>query len=167
MRKLIFSLAIMAAMFCARTEAQTVSQSVSNLYMGGASYSAGATPAVAGTALYAHQVNTSGTYAFTMIDALPSTTKPLTVTTNIGAGIAQKVATIGGVDIFIPTAAGISYSGPNVGWAWSTGVGAPIKFKDTGNGGWYIMPTVRVLKSSVSNGAGYQPIFGILVGWGK
>lgn len=140
-------------------------QSVANIYMGGASYSAGASPAFAGTALYAHELNASGTYAFTLIDALPATLKPFTVTTNIGVGIGQKIATIDGLPIFVPTSAGISYSGSNTGWAWTTGAAVPFRLNAKSN--WYIMPTVRVLKSSVSGGSGYQPILGVLVGWGQ
>lgn len=138
-------------------------QDVANLYMAGGSYNPGAVPAFAGDALYAHQLNNSGTYAFTMIDVLPTTTKPFTVTTNIGVGIAQRVFTINRLPIFIPTAAGISYTGPNAGWAWTTGAGAPFVWK----GNWFVMPSVRVLKSSVSGGSGYQPIFGVLFGWGN
>ena len=147
-------------------------QDVSNLYMAGGSYSAGATPAFAGSALYAHQVSADsapGMYAFTAIDALPNTVKPFTVTTNIAAGIAQRVATVGTIPIFLPTAAGISFTGTNTGWAWSTGAGALFKLpsKSGDSGGWDVMPTVRVLKSSVSNGTGYQPIVGVLFGWGQ
>lgn len=146
-------------------------QAVSNLYMAGASYSAGAqTAPVAGSALYAHAITTgtTGMYAFTAIDAVPNTLHPFTVTSNIGVGVAEKLFTVDGISIFVPTSAGISWSGTNTGWQWSAGAGAPIKLKTTADGGaFYIMPTVRVLKSSVSNGTGYQPIIGILFGWGK
>lgn len=161
-------LKIYIVMFLMLAASMLRAQDVSNLYMAGGSYSAGATPAFAGTGLYAHQINTSGTYAFTMIDALPANTKPFTVSTNIGAGIAQRVATIDGVSIFIPTSAGISYTGNNVGWAWTTGIGAPFKVRSSANGGsWYLMPTARILKSSVSGGSGYQSIVGLLFGWVK
>jgi len=138
-------------------------QGIANLYVAGGSYNPGGSPQLAGTALYAHQINTSGTYAFTLMDAIPSTVAPYVVTTSVGAGIAQKIATIGGVPIFIPTAAGISYTSSNMGWAWTTGMGVPIRFKPN----WYVMPIIRVLKSSVSGGSGYQPIIGVLIGWGK
>jgi hypothetical protein len=165
MQKYLFSF-ILACAAC--LPSMCVAQSLDNLYMAGGSYTAGASPAFAGSGLYAHQINSSGTYAFTMIDALPASVKPFTVTTNIGAGIAQQVATIGNIPILIPTAAGISYSGTNTGWAWSTGAGAIFKVRPTSDGGGiYIMPTLRVLKSNVSNGSGYQPIFGVLFGWGK
>lgn len=142
-----------------------LAQDVSNLYLAGGSYSPGGSPSFAGSALYAHQINASGTYAFTMIDALPASVKPFTVNTNIGIGIAQRVATINGYSIFVPTSAGISYSGTNTGWAWSTGAGVPFRLKPDSN--WYAMPSVRVLKSSVSGGSGYQPIFGLMFGWGQ
>lgn len=136
---------------------------VTNLYAGGASYSIGATPAIAGTALYAHQVSPEGLYAFTVVDALPNTLKPFTVNTSIGAGIAQKLFTLGNVPVYAPTAAGISWSGGNTGWQWNAGALASIHVK----GNYYILPSVRVLKSSVSGGTGYQPIIGLLFGWGK
>src|SRR6185369_5976918 len=137
---------------------------LSNIYAAGVSYNQGASPSIAATGLYAHLVNDgSGTYAFTVVDALPISTKPFTVNTNFSAGIAQKIFTIGKVPVFIPTAAGISYNGTNTGWAWSTGAMVSVKLK----GEWYLFPNIRVQKSSVSNGAGYQPVAGIMVGWGK
>jgi hypothetical protein len=110
-------------------------QDVSNLYVAGGSYNHGATPAVAGTALYAHEIGTSSTYAFTMIDALPTTTKPFAVTSNIAVGVAQRVARIGPVSVFIPTAAGVSFSGTNLGWAWTTGAGFPFMVRASAAGG--------------------------------
>lgn len=145
--------------------AQTAPASgVSNLYVAGGSFSPGASPAFAGTALYAHSINASGTYAFTLIDVLPNTFKPFTVNTNVGIGIGQKIATIAGLPVFIPTAAGISWNGSNTGWAWTTGAAVPFQLKKSN---WYLMPNVRVLKSSVSGGTGYQPILGLLFGWGQ
>jgi hypothetical protein len=143
--------------------AQT-SPDVSNLYAAGVSYNNNATPAVAGTALWAHKAtDNTGTYAFTVVDALPNTLKPFTVNTNFSAGIAQKVLTIGNVPIFVPTAAGISFNGDNTGWAWSTGAMLDIKIKEH----WRILPNVRVVKSSVTGGTGYQPVVGVLFGWGE
>src|SRR3984957_17559439 len=81
-----------------------------NIYAFGPSWNVGGSPPVAGTALYAYQLPTnSDTWAFTVMDILPNTLKPFTVTDNIGIGIAQKAFTIGSVPIFIPTAAGISW----------------------------------------------------------
>jgi hypothetical protein len=145
-------------------------QSLSNLYAAGVSYNQSASPAVAGSALYAHALSpdTTGMFAFTAIDVLPNGTKPFTVSTNISAGVAEKLFSIAGHDVYVPTTAGVSFTGTNTGWAWSTGAAVPIKLnlKST-NGSWYIVPIVRVLKSSVSNGTGYQPILGVLLGWGK
>jgi hypothetical protein len=136
---------------------------VSNLYAAGVSYSPGASPAVAGTGLYAHKIADTGTYAFTAVDALPISTRPFVVNTNFSAGVAQRVLTIGKVPIYVPTSAGVSYNGTNTGWAWTTGAMASIRVKDN----WRICPNVRLVKSSVSNGAGYQPVVGILFGWGE
>lgn len=133
---------------------------IQNLYGAGVSYSVNATPSIAGSALYAHALGTTGTYAFTHVDALPNTLKPFVVTTNIGGGVAQKIFTLGGVDFFAPTAAGISLNGSNTGWQWNGGVLAAIHVK----GKYFLLPTARFLKSSVSNGTGYQPIIGIEFG---
>lgn len=118
---------------------------------------------IAGTGLAAKLIAGSGTYTFTVMDVVPATVKPLVVTTSVSAGIAQKIITIGGVAIFIPTAAGISYSGGNTGWAWSTGALAAIPIKTSK---WRFLPNVRVIKSSVSGGDGYKIIAGAMLGWG-
>jgi hypothetical protein len=47
-------------------------QEPTNLYAAGVSYNNSATPEIAGSALYAHSLGTSGTYAFTVVDALPT-----------------------------------------------------------------------------------------------
>jgi len=138
---------------------------LSNIYAAGLSYNSAAHPAIAGTALYAKLIaDGSGTYAFTAIDVLPTSARPFTVTTNVSAGIAQKIFTIGKVPIFVPTTAGVSWSGTNTGWAWSTGALASIH---VGKGGWHIFPVVRVAHSNVSNGSGVQPIVGVMFGWGQ
>jgi len=134
-----------------------------NIYAGGISYNASASPQIAGTGLYARFLADSGTYAFTAVDALPTTVKPLVVTTQFSAGIAQKILTIGKVPIYIPTSAGISYNGTNTGWAWTTGALAVVPVK----GNWRVMPNLRMVKSSVSQGSGYQVIAGFLLGWGE
>lgn len=141
-----------------------------NLYFAGVSYSQGATPSTAGTAMYDRKIadnNGFSTYAFTMVDLIPASVKPFTVSTNIGAGVAQKVATIANIPIYVPTAAGISLNGNNVGWVWSTGAGAPFEIKRKGESThFYVMPTVRINKASIGN-SGYQPIVGVLFGWGQ
>lgn len=131
-----------------------------NIYGAGVSYSVNGQPAVAGSAIYAHRLSDSGTYAFTHVDALPNTLKPLTVTTNVGAGVAQKVFSIGKVPLYMPTGAGVSFNGSNTGWEWNGGVLAAIHVRKQ----YFLMPTVRFLKSSVSNGTGYQPIIGLEFG---
>lgn len=158
-------LALVSSAACAQTApAPAAPAPIANIYAAGVSYNVGGSPAVAGTGLYARLVNDgSGTYAFTVVDALPNTLKPFTVTTNIGVGIAQKVTTWAGVPIYVPAATGISWSGSNTGWQWNTGGLAAIHVK----GQYYVMPSLRVLKSSVSNGSGYQPVFGVLFAWGK
>jgi hypothetical protein len=139
----------------------------SNIYAGGISFNSSASPRIAGTGLYARLLSDgSGTYAFTVVDALPASVKPFTVTSNFSVGVAQKVFTIGKVPIFVPSSAGVSFTGSNTGWAWSTGGMASIKLPSK-SGNWRVFPNVRILKSSVSGGSGYQPVVGVLVGWGQ
>jgi hypothetical protein len=143
-------------------------QNVNNLYVAGISVNPSAVPKVAGTALYAHQVNDGGTYAFTVFDALPVDGKAGTVTTNVGIGVAQKLVTVAGHDVYVPTSAGVQWTGQNMGWQWSTGAGATFKLRAASDGAWYLMPTIRVLKGSVSGpDASYQLVPGLMVGWGK
>ena len=134
-----------------------------NLYAVGGSYNVNASPSVAGTALYAHFVASPGTYAFTAIDVLPNTVKPFFVTSNIGVGLAQRMFSIGRVSLFMPTAAGVSWSGTNTGWQWTGGGAVTVSL----NHSFFLVPTVRFLKSSVSGGSGYQPILGLSLGFGK
>lgn len=150
-------LILFAAMLAVTAVAQ---DAPSNIYAAGVSYNNAASPVIAGTALYAHKMNEAGTYAFSVFDALPSNTRPFTVQTAVSAGVAQKVFSIGKIPIFAPTAAGVSFTGQNTGWAWSTGALASISVK----GKYRIMPGVRVIKSSVG-GAGYQPIVSVLFGF--
>lgn len=154
MRKLICLLLIIAGVMYAETP--------SSIYAAGISYNPSASPSIAGTALYAKKA-TESTYAFTIVDALPTTLEPFVVTTQVGGGIAQRVLTLGGVGLYIPGSVSLSYSSTNVGWGYSTGGMAIISLKDN----WRLMPNVRVMKSSISNGTGYQLIVGTLIGWGK
>ena len=159
-------LAVLLLMFAVTAFAQSLPIDLnlpSNVYGAGVSYNVGGSPAVAGTGMYAHLLADTGTYAFTVVDLLPNTQPKFTVSTNIGVGIAQKVAAIKNIPIYIPTTAGISIAGGNTGWAWSTGGMAVFSVKDN----FKIMPNVRIVKSSVSNGTGYQPIIGVMFGWGQ
>ena len=160
---LLLGLLLIPATLKAQVIPEAPAPQVQNLYAGGVSYSVGATPAIAGTGLYAHAVSSEGLYAFSVVDALPNTIKPFTVSTNVGVGIAQRLFRLGSVPIYAPTAAGISWNGGNTGWQWNGGVLASIHIR----GNYYILPSVRFLKSSVSGGSGYQPIIGVLFGWGK
>ena len=142
--------------------AQTTSLPTS-FYAGGASYNPSASQQFSGTLLIAKDVTIAGSnqLAFTAVDVLPVNLKTLTVSTNIGVGDAVKLATIDGHTLYAPTSAGISYTGANTGWTWTTGIAVPIRLG--ANRSWYAVPNVRVLKSSVS---GYQLIPGVLFGWG-
>jgi hypothetical protein len=114
------------------------------------------------TALYARLISDSGTYAFSVLDAVPTSVRPVNVVTSFSAGIAQRALTIGKAEVFVPTSAGISYSGSATGWQWSTGALIAIPIKQSR---WRIAPNVRVLKSSVDP-AGYRLIGGVMFGSG-
>jgi hypothetical protein len=168
MKKTLLVKLILGVFVCgANAQTVTTPQPMQNLYGAGLSYSIGGSPSIAGTGLYAHVLtNNAGalnTYAFTAVDALPNTLKPFTVNTNVGIGVAQQIAVIHNVPIYVPTSAGVSFSGTNTGWEWNSGFIASIHLK----GSSYLLPSVRFLKSSVTNGTGYQPIIGLLYGWGK
>lgn len=158
--KFLLKVAVFVLALAFACSAQTATP-VQNFFGGGVSFNNSGTPSIAGTAFYAKSVNDgSGTYSFTVFDALPNSLKPLTVTTNVGTGIAQKVFCVSGVCIYAPITAGFSWQGSNLGWNWTGGFIAPIKLKK----GWYVAPAIRFAKSSVSNGTGYQLIPGGFVG---
>ena len=135
-------------------------------YGAGVSYNPGASPSIAGTALAAQQVTSIGskpTFAFAVLDVLPASVKPFIVTTNLSAGVAQQVFTIGTTTFYIPLSTGFTYTGTNSGWNWSTGLMVlhPLK------GSFSIGPNVRTVKSSVNGNSGYQLVFGTLITFGK
>lgn len=149
-------LSLLSAFACLTLAAQD-----NNIVGAGVSYG----DRIAGTGLYAKLIAGTGTYAFTVVDAVPNTVKPLAVTTSYSVGISQKVFDLkfGNlvVPVFVPTAAGVSYAGGNVGWAWNTGGLAAIPISKQ----WRLMPNVRAVKSSVG-GDGYRLIAGVMIGWG-
>lgn len=147
----------------AQTEAPaaTVSQSIANIYLAGVSANPSADQKISGTTIWGHAVTGSGTFAYTVADFLPGDNH--TVTTNIATGVAQKLATIDGHDVFGTGAIGPSFSSNAVGYSWNSGVLVPLQVKPH----WFVAPTLRFLKSSVSGGAGYQVIAGVTAGWGQ
>ena len=165
MRTTTFSLLANSLLICLLALAlafTALAQTSNNLAAVGVSYQPGGSPAIAGTGMYAKALaGTPGTYAFTVVDALPLPVKPFTVATQFGAGIAQKIFTVGKFTLYVPTSAGISFQGTNTGWAWTTG-GLGSYTTKYGN----IMPNIRVVKSSVSAGEGYTIIAGLWWGWG-
>jgi len=180
----IFSILAAVVLLAVTAVAQTAPATpvpVNNLYALGSSYNNGASPAVDGTALYAHLVasNTSTTstaagttvssyptYAFTALDILPAAKKPFTVSTNVSVGIAQQAFTFKTVNFFVPASAGITVTGSNTGWNWTGGVIADVPITKGGKPThFHFMPSVRWIKSSVSGGAGYQLIPGGWVGY--
>jgi hypothetical protein len=139
-------------------------QAPSNIYAAGVSVNPGQNPSVAGTLIWAHALNASGTYAGTIVDILPQTIKPIVVNTNIGVFAAQKIATIGTIPVYGTGSTGISLTGTNTGWSYSAGGAAMFKLP---NPNFYMMATVRVSKSTVSGSTGYQLIPGVEFAWGQ
>lgn len=157
----VFLIALAPVLVSAQQAASDPSALSGTFYAGGLSYGPSG---LAATGLGAKSL-ADGTYAFGVLDAVPQTIKPLTITTNFGGGIAQKLP-IGykSVTFWVPSSAGVSWAGHDVGWQWSTGGMAHIP---VGKAGLSINPTVRVLKSSVNNNSGYQVIGSLLIGFGK
>jgi hypothetical protein len=157
-------IAILAAASLAVCHHTAQAQEVDNLYMVGLTGNVGSDKPIAGTALYAHRLTDVGTYPFTLIDVIPSSAKPLTVTTNIGVGVAQKIATIANVPVYSPASLSVSYNSTAVGYAYSGGIGA--MFRPQAGKNWFLMPTLRFSKSNIS-GDGIVLLPGLLYGWGK
>jgi hypothetical protein len=136
-----------------------------NIWGAGISWNQGASASAAqqfaGTAMYARQQTSAGTYAFTVFDAVPTTLQPVTVTTDVAAGVAQRVFTVAGWQVYLTAAAGPSWSGAATGWAWT---GGGMATHAVGKSSWWIGPNIRTVKSSVNNNSGYQLIAGLLAG---
>ena len=141
----------------------TAAQDVTNLYGAGVAYSVNASPSFSGSAFYARNIADSHSYAYTNVLAVPTSVKPFQVSTNIGVGIAQKFVTFGTTNVYCDTTAGPSWTGSNFGWQYNGSCFAPVHVKKS----YYVIPLVGFLKSSVSNGSGYQPVIGIHFGWGN
>ncbi len=135
-----------------------------NIWGVGVSWNQSASPVLSqqfsGNAFYARDQTTAGTYAFGLIDAVPTSFTPFTTTTNLGVGIGQKVMTVGTWKIYGTVAAGPSWSGTNTGWNWSGGAMATHDL----NAKYWFGFNARAIRSSVNQNSGNQYIFGVLVG---
>lgn len=149
--------AILLLVMAAALEAQTI-------YAGGVSFAPNADQRLAGTALMAKPL-ADATRAFVIFDAVPTSWKPnIVVTSNVGAGVGQRVVQfdLGGrnISVWVPASAGVSWSGKSVGWQWNGGLLIDVPLQKVGP--WGVEPNVRFLKSSVSNNSDYQVIGGLL-----
>jgi hypothetical protein len=151
-------LGVLVILIAAVAHGQALNPSM--IFMAGPSYNPSGSPQVAGTFMSAYAINTVGTYGFTIYDATPSGTDPFTVHTSVGIGMAQRVSSLGQVGLYMPTGAAVDYTGDNVGWAWTTGLGAAIPLTHH----MLLMPTIRTQKSSVGNGQGIHLIYGVMFG---
>ena len=162
--KHIFTSLFLLLAFAAAAFAQATPTDPLNIWGVGVSWnqsaSSDASQQFAGTAFYAREQNTKGTYAFNVIDAVPTSFKPFTTVTNIGVGLGQRLVTVGSWNLYGTATAGPSWSGQSTGWDWSGGALAthPIKGK------WWFGGNARIIRSSVNNNSGNQYIFGFLIG---
>lgn len=155
--RLLLSLFLAAAFLVAQEPAAPAM----NFGAAGVSYSPGAEPAIAGTAAYARRLGPS-TFSFTLMDALPMREVPGAITTQVGTGVVQRVASVGNLDFYIPVVTGISWSGTNSRWSWSGGAMVAFKIPKLGM---YAYPNVRWSRIDVAPGvAGYQATYGVLFG---
>ena len=164
---LLLSAVLMVRPACAQTTTATTTAALPTTFVGlGVAGSPGATPPVVGTGLFATQINAStGTYSATVCQAIPNNTKPFTVLTNCGTGVAQKAPfSIAGVTPYVIVDGGISWQSSNVGFQWSGLATVPFRIKKSN---WYVLPFVGWSKSTVSNGTGYQLTGGTLFTYGK
>jgi hypothetical protein len=129
-----------------------------NLYAVGGSWNQSASGITAqqyaATAMYARAQTAAGTYAFTAIDLVPTSMTPVTLTTQTSVGIAQRVLSVAGWNIYATAASG----------AWLAG---GMASHAVGKGNWRVMPNVRAIKSSINNNSGVQLIIGVMVGFGQ
>jgi hypothetical protein len=164
MKQIAIIILLLTAVFSVNAQTNNLPN---NLYAAGAAWNQSGNSPVAGSALYARLVSQeSKTYAFTVVDILPISKKPFTVTTNIGVGVAQKAFNLYGVSFYVPASAGVSITDANTGWAWTGGVLADYQLKKGGKlTNLHFQPNVRWVKSSVSNGSSYQLIPGAWLGY--
>ncbi len=118
-------------------------------------------PQISGTLLYAHQLTDRGMYSFSYVDIFSKSDSEYLVTTALTTGVAQHLRAVGPAQIYIVTTIGIAAGGTNSGGAITAGGCAIIPI---GNKGWRLVPSVRVIKATVSE---FQAIYGIAIGWGK
>lgn len=139
-----------------------LAQNPANIYGVGAAFNPSVAPNVAGFGLYGHQL-LDGTYAVSMLDVVPLPNSPSVVTTNLSVGVAQKLATIAGMNFYAPAGVGFTVNGPNVGFQWNGGVMGSVKLK----GNYRALLGFRFQKSAVSNGEGYQLLPTVAIAWGQ
>lgn len=150
----VFALLLGAVLCPAQTAptAPTRNALPDNIYAFGFTVNPNASPVGSGTAMYGRLLDTKGTYAIAVLDAVPTTTAPYTVTTNPSAGVAQLFLNNGNLKVFATPSAGLSYTGTNTGYSYALGGLATYDISPkyaVGFGG-------RLFKSNVSN-SGYQP----------
>jgi len=144
-------LALATILFCTLGHAQIIG--------GGVSYNQSGSPSIAGTGIYAKEL-TSGLWSFSLLDVIPTSTAPVTLTTQLSTGIGQRLFTVKSWQIFAPTTTGITWTGSNTGWTWTSGLMGIREIK-----GRLVMPNVRWIKSTTNNNSSYQCVAGVMIGW--
>ena len=131
-----------------------------NFVAAGMAWNQYANPQVSGTLLYAKKANDSGTYSFSMVDVISKSEGQFSTATSISTGFAQHVLDFGKVRVFAVTTVGVLAGGDNIGYSWTGGGCFTVGLGK----GWSLMPSVRVLKSSLTD---FQPVIGVAIGFGK
>jgi len=126
----------------------------------GGSFNQYADPSIAGNLLYAQRLGADdSTYNFNFVDIVSKQEDTFKVATSVTFGLAQKMLTFGRAKVYVTTGVGFLAGDENLGYSWTGGGAVAIPLGK----GFQFVPNVRFLKSSLTD---FQPIFGLMLGWG-
>jgi hypothetical protein len=139
----------------------------------GLSLCPGCSPVAGGTAFYSTVISKSaGTRSISILDALPTGWRPMTVVTGTETGIEQHVANVKlpllcrsvACEVTTIAAAGPAWTGEHAGWNWQVAGG--LKIPVGAANAVKVMP--RLHKSSINGGerSGYNLVVTSFYSWG-
>lgn len=128
---------------------------------GGLFYNSLTSPSISGWGAYSHQI-ASSTYSYSLADITAGTLKPFNPRVTTTSGLAQRMTTFGGWNVFAIGTAGVASS---VGATAAAGFAASAGFFLTKplKNGWTLDIPIRVIAGTGPP----QYVFGIGTGWGK
>ena len=157
MRKITILAAVLTLSLAALGQTVDPNALPNNIYAFGPTFNPNASPFVSGTMMYGRLMDgAKGTYAVGVVDAVPTTTAPVTVTTTASAGVAQLFLNNGKLKLFATTSAGLSYTSTNAGYGYALGGMATYDI----NAKYAIGFGGRLYKSNISN-SGDQPTLSV------